>query len=79
MVGFEKPSSQFFEKVIAEAGISDLSQALIIGDSLTSDIQGGYNAGIDTCWYNPYDTPNDSLLTPTYIIKNLHALESLIY
>ena len=78
IVGAEKPNRQFFEKVISEVGIHDLKQALIIGDSLTSDIQGGYNSGIDTCWYNPKEVPNHTSLKPTYIIKNLHELEEII-
>ena len=78
LVGFEKPNVKFFEKVISEAGIKDLKEALIIGDSLTSDIQGGYNIGIDTCWYNPKNEENETLLKPTYIIKNLHELENII-
>lgn len=78
LVGFEKPNVKFFEKVISEAGIKDLKEALIIGDSLTSDIQGGYNIGIDTCWYNPKNEENETLLKPTYIITNLHELENII-
>lgn len=77
-VGYEKPSIHFFERVIAEAGIDDVSQAVIIGDSLTSDIQGGVNAGIDTCWYNPKEDVNDTKLNPTYIIKNLHELCEIV-
>ena len=77
-VGYEKPSIHFFERVIAKAGIDDVSQAVIIGDSLTSDIQGGANAGIDTCWYNPKEEVNDTNLKPTYIIKNLHELCEIV-
>ena len=77
-VGYEKPSIHFFERVIAEAGIDDVSRAVIIGDSLTSDIQGGVNAGIDTCWYNPKEDVNDTNLKPTYIIKNLHELCEIV-
>lgn len=77
-VGYEKPSIHFFERVIAKAGIDDISQAVIIGDSLTSDIQGGVNAGIDTCWYNPKEEINDTNLKPTYIIKNLHELCEIV-
>ena len=77
-VGYEKPSIHFFERVIAKAGIDDISQAVIIGDSLTSDIQGGANAGIDTCWYNPKEEVNDTNLKPTYIIKNLHELCEIV-
>lgn len=78
LVGFEKPNIKFFEKVISETGIKDLKEALIIGDSLTSDIQGGHNIGIDTCWYDPKGEENKTLLRPTYIIKNLHELENII-
>lgn len=78
IVGYEKPDINFFKKVISEVGINDLSEALIIGDSLTSDIQGGYNAGIDTCWYNPKGIKNESSLSPTYIIQNLHDLDSIV-
>lgn len=78
MVGYEKPNAKFFERVISKVGITDLSQALMIGDSLTSDIQGGFNAGIDTCWYNPKGVENDSSLTPTYIIKDLHELDAIV-
>lgn len=78
LVGYEKPSIHFFERVIAEVGIDDVSQAVIIGDSLTSDIQGGVNAGIDTCWYNPKEEVNDTNLKPTYIIKNLHELCGIV-
>ena len=77
-VGYEKPSIHFFERVIAKAGIDDVSHAVIIGDSLTSDIQGGVNAGIDTCWYNPKEDVNDTNLKPTYIIKNLHELCEIV-
>ena len=77
-VGYEKPSIHFFERVIAKTGIDDISQAVIIGDSLTSDIQGGVNAGIDTCWYNPKEDVNDTNLKPTYIIKNLHELCEIV-
>lgn len=78
IVGYEKPDINFFKKVISEVGINDLSEVLIIGDSLTSDIQGGYNAGIDTCWYNPKGIKNESSLYPTYIIQNLHDLDSIV-
>ena len=78
LVGFEKPNIKFFEKVILEVGIKDLKEALVIGDSLTSDIQGGHNIGIDTCWYNPKNEENTTLLSPTYTIRNLHELENII-
>ena len=78
LVGFEKPNIKFFEKVILEVGIKDLKETIIIGDSLTSDIQGGHNIGIDTCWYNPKNEENTTLLRPKYTIRNLHELENII-
>lgn len=77
MVGYEKPSVHFFETVMEKEGITNRKEALIIGDSLTSDIQGGYNIGIDTCWYNPKGIENKSSLIPTYEIRNLQELEAI--
>lgn len=78
-VGYEKPNKEYFDIVLQEAGIKDKSEALIIGDSLTSDIKGGENMGIDTCWYNPSKKKSkegDSV--PTYIIEDLHELDDIL-
>lgn len=48
---FKKPEKEFFDKVFEEIGLCDKSKAIILGDSLTSDMQGGKNAGIATCLY----------------------------
>jgi len=77
-LGVEKPNRGFFDKVIEETGITDLSEALIIGDSLTSDIKGGNNAGIDTCWYNPKGKAKDIEVEVTYEINNLWELEKIL-
>lgn len=50
-VGFQKPEKEFFDKVFEKIGLCDKSKAIILGDSLTSDMQGGKNAGITTCLY----------------------------
>ena len=52
-VGWQKPQKEFFDFCFARIPEKDRSRMLIVGDSLTSDIQGGFNAGIDTCWFNP--------------------------
>lgn len=52
-VNCQKPNKEYFEKAMEIAKVSDKSKILIIGDSQSSDILGGINAGIDTCWYNP--------------------------
>ncbi len=56
-LGVEKPNAAFFSKVFAAIRPGDLSEVMIVGDSLTSDIRGGMNAGIRTCWYNPGRKP----------------------
>lgn len=53
VIGHEKPSVEYFEHVAARIPDFDKKSTLIVGDSLTSDIRGGINFGIDTCWYNP--------------------------
>ncbi len=77
-VGFEKPNKEFFEQVFASLGITDKSEAIIIGDSLTSDILGGVFAGIDTCWFNPSHKPNSLSLPVTYEIDDLGKLISIV-
>ena len=52
-LGVEKPNIEFFEKTFSSIGQVDPRETIIIGDSLSSDIRGGNNAGILTCWYNP--------------------------
>ena len=52
-LGAEKPKKEFFDQVFAAIGPVEKGETMIVGDSLTSDIRGGDNAGIVTCWYNP--------------------------
>jgi len=77
-VGAEKPSKEYFDYVFAALGITDKSAALIIGDSLTSDMKGGFLAGIDTCWFNPKKSPNKSEIPVTYEIDNLAKLADIV-
>ena len=77
-VGFEKPAAEFFDHVCAELGVTDRSKCLIIGDSLTGDIRGGANAGIDTCWFNPAKKPAPQDLPITYEIESLLEVTSIL-
>ena len=54
-MGTQKPSKEFFDKVLADISEKDKRKILVVGDSLTSDMQGGRNAGLDTCIYDPED------------------------
>ena len=56
-IGVAKPHVAFFEVASARTGNPPKSDILLIGDSLTSDIRGGVDYGIDTCWYNPTGEP----------------------
>lgn len=66
-VGYQKPNVEYFEYVLNDLNIKDKKELLIIGDSLTSDIQGGINSGIDTMWYNPKN--NSSNIKYDYMIN----------
>ena len=50
----------------------------MIGDSLTADIQGGNNAGIDSVWFNPSNLVNETLAVPTYQVKNYEEILKLL-
>lgn len=77
-IGYQKPQAEFFDYVLHALQISDRRSALVIGDSLTADILGGINAGLDTCWFNPRHLPPDSQIRPTYEIDRLEALRPLL-
>lgn len=77
-IGVAKPQAGFFDAVFAELGQPERSRVLIVGDSLTSDMRGGEIAGIDSCWYNPKGKPNDTDVRPTYEIRDLAELRSIV-
>lgn len=77
-LGAEKPSAVFFEKVFAAIRPDDLSEVLIVGDSLTSDIRGGMDAGIKTCWYNPGRKPLPENYRVDYQLADLRELTALL-
>ena len=74
----QKPDAEFYEKIGARIPNFNKNHALMIGDSLSADIQGGNNAGIDTIWYNPHHLKNKSLAQPTYEIDSYQALLELL-
>ena len=77
-VGAAKPQAAFFDEAFARTGHPDKSEVLIIGDSLTSDIRGGVDYGIDTCWYNPKAEARPADLPITYEIRHLRELLDLL-
>lgn len=78
ILGANKPDKQFFDICFAEIPDFSLSETVIIGDSLSSDIKGGINAGITTVWFNPKGIENDSDIKPDYTIKELSEVPGLL-
>lgn len=76
-IGYQKPRIEFFQHVFNKIAPVDLEKTVIIGDSLSSDIKGGQNAGIDTIWLNvnQQETPT---IKPTYTIQNLDDLYQIL-
>lgn len=77
-VNIVKPAPEIFQLTMDRINHRDKSSVLMIGDSLVSDIQGGINYGIDTCWYNPYAKENTRGINPTYEVRSLEELKELI-
>lgn len=73
-----KPDPKIFEYALTYIGCTDKGKVLMVGDGLTSDIQGGINFGIDTCWYNPKRIENKTEIIPTYEISNLMKLKDIL-
>lgn len=77
-IGIEKPMKGFFDTVFREIGEYRKDEVLIVGDSLTSDIQGGDNAGILTCWYNPEGKEKSENLRIDYEIRDLKQVLEIV-
>ena len=77
-LGYSKPQREFFESAFAKIPSFDKERAIIIGDSLQSDILGGKNAGIKTCHYNPKKKKNNTGIIPDYEINDLSVLPGLL-
>lgn len=77
-IKISKPDPRIFDYALDKLDHMDKSKVLMIGDSLTSDMQGGINAGIDTCWYNPNHLENKSGLNLTYEIHSLNELKEIL-
>lgn len=77
-IGVNKPAKAFFEACFARIPDFDPGEAIIVGDSLTSDIRGGINAGIRTCWFNPRRKPPRPDIPADHQIHRLMELPPLL-
>lgn len=76
-VGYAKPKIEYFNYAKKKIGFKN-SDTLIVGDNIESDIRGGYNYGIDTCWFNLMNRENKSEITPTFEVKSFNELKTLL-
>lgn len=74
--GHQKPEKEYFDYVISKIPEKKLSKILIVGDSLSSDILGGKNIGIDTCWFNP--ARSKIIHNADFVINNLLELKNIL-
>ncbi len=77
-VGYPKPDKRFLEFVFNKLECENKASTLIVGDNLISDIKGGNDFDIDTCWFNPNLLLNESGIEPTYEIKEIYELKKII-
>lgn len=77
-IGSIKPSKKFFDYVINKIGIPNLSEILIVGDSLATDIFGGNEYNIDTCWFNYKNKANESQIHPKFEVRRLIDLLNIV-
>ena len=77
-IGVNKPEKEYFERCFRTIPQFDRRRCIIVGDSLTSDIQGGINAGILTCWFNLRQSPEREDIVPDYRVDSLSELPGLV-
>lgn len=77
-IGVNKPGKGYFDYCFAHIPDFDIQKVLMVGDSLSSDILGGQNAGIPTCWVAPKEKVCTLEKQPTYRIESITQLESLL-
>jgi 2-haloacid dehalogenase len=77
-VGAAKPHPRIFDVAFEQMGRPDREEVLMVGDSLTSDMRGGIDYGIDTCWFNPGQRPRDPGVGVRYEIQDLRQLLDLV-
>ena len=76
-MGCAKPEKIFFDRVAASVPNFSPRDTLVVGDSLSSDIRGGINAGLDTCWYNPTGKEAPADMAITYTVRRLDEIFSI--
>ncbi len=76
-LGADKPQIEFFERATGQIEGYNPKESIILGDSITSDMQGGINAGMHTCWFNPHHRDNHGI-TPEFEITDLAQFDAVL-
>ena len=76
-LGADKPQIEFFKRAVGQIEGYDPNEAIILGDSITSDIAGGINAGMHTCWFNPHHRERGNI-TPEFEIEDLSEFDTVL-
>lgn len=77
-IGFGKPDKRYFDYVLSHINEKDPSRVVVIGDSLTSDIRGANNAGLDSIWFSVKGESQPDAAKPTYTVKNYEEIKILL-
>ncbi len=77
-IGFNKPDKRFFDVVFDEIGKEHKKSSIVIGDSLSSDMKGAHNSGLDSCFYNPKKIENSEKVPVTFEIDKLEQLYKVL-
>lgn len=77
-VGYNKPDPRYFEACFKDIPDFKRKETVMIGDSLTSDIKGGINAGIKTVWFNHEGKSRDDSIVPDYEVHSLDEIPALV-
>lgn len=77
-IGASKPDRRIFDVAFERMGNPEKEEVLIVGDSLTSDMRGGSEYGIDTCWYNPEGRARELQIAIRYEIHSLDELVGIV-
>lgn len=77
-VGVAKPDKAIFEHALQMMDYPDRNRVLMVGDNPHSDILGGINAGMDTCWINAHSKVRPAGIEPMYEVRSLHELNALL-
>ncbi len=77
-IGIPKPAKEFFDYCFEKLGNPSKDDTLLIGDSLSADITGGINYGIDTIWFNKNGDTLPKSIEPTYIVNSLNEIMNIL-